>query len=312
MSEPANPRSRAIDVLSIGETMALVVPARAEPLESADDFRLEAGGAESNLACHLAAAGLSARWFSALGDDPLGHRIRRRIESHGVSTDGVVIDDGAPTGVYIKDPGHGVHYYRAGSAASRLSPAALDVVDWSTVDTVHLTGITLALSPSCRDLVHAAIDAARSHDVRVSFDVNHRPALWPDAEAAARTIADAAARADAVFVGRDEAERLWGTSTAADIRSHLPHVPHLVVKDADVEATEFGPVDVVTAPAHRVEVVEAVGAGDAFAAGWLGELIRGGDARRRLENGHATAARALAATSDVPQPDPSPSSRGRA
>lgn len=311
MSEPAHARPRPIDVLSIGETMALVVPARAETLESADDFRLEAGGAESNLACHLAAAGLRARWFSALGDDALGRRIRRRIESHGVSTDGLIIDRDAPTGLYVKDPGHGVQYYRAGSAASRLSPAALDGIDWTSVDTVHLTGITLALSPTCRDLVHAAIDAAREHDVRVSFDVNHRPALWADDATAARAIAEAAARSDAVFVGRDEAERLWGTQTAADVRSLLPDVPHLVVKDADIEATEFGPAGTVSVPARRVEVVEAVGAGDAFAAGWLGELIRGGDARRRLDTGHACAARTLAGTSDVPQPDPSPSSRGR-
>ena len=82
---------RPIDVLCIGETMALVVPAAAEPVENATDFRLEVGGAESNVACHLAAAGRRSEWFSALGDDALGRRTLARVAEHGVAT-------GVPTG----------------------------------------------------------------------------------------------------------------------------------------------------------------------------------------------------------------------
>ncbi|MFE5775369.1 PfkB family carbohydrate kinase [Brachybacterium sp. NPDC056505] len=137
-------RSRPIDVLAIGETMALVTPARPEPLESARDFYVGTGGAESNVACHLASAGRAVEWFSALGDDPLGRRVGAFIEASGVSIARVRHDPDAPTGLYVKDPGRGVSYYRKGSAASRLGPGDLSAIDATQVRIVHLSGITLA------------------------------------------------------------------------------------------------------------------------------------------------------------------------
>jgi 2-dehydro-3-deoxygluconokinase len=291
---------RPIDLLAIGETMALVVPAAPEPLEAAEDFRIASGGAESNAACHVAAAGGRAEWFSALGEDALGRRVLRQIASHGVDVGRVRRDPRAPTGLYVKDPGIGVSYYRRGSAASRLSPDDLADIDWSQVRIVHLTGITLALSESCRALVHAAIDAAHEAGALVSFDVNHRPALWAQREEAAATILAAARRADLVLAGRDEAAELWGTRRADEVRALLPAVPHLVVKDSDVEAVEFAADARVAVPAPHVDVVEAVGAGDAFAAGWLTGLLEGEEPATRLGRGHAMAARALSSTQDIP------------
>ncbi|WP_238439503.1 sugar kinase [Microbacterium sp. JZ31] len=307
MQTRATPGSRGVDVLSIGETMALVVPARAERVEAAEDFRIETGGAESNVACHLAAAGRRAAWLSALGDDALGRRVRSRLDRAGVDTAAVRLDPSAPTGLYVKDPGAGVSYYRRGSAASRLSPDDLTRIAWDDVRILHLSGITPALSANCRALVDAAIDAARAHDVLVSFDVNHRPALWPDVETAATVIGAAARRADIVWTGRDEAADLWGAGTADDVRALFPDAPHLVVKDADVEAVEFSRDERIAVPARRVEVVEPVGAGDAFAAGWLDGLLGGADAAERLYRGHAFAARALSSTHDVPADEQAPS-----
>jgi 2-dehydro-3-deoxygluconokinase len=306
----APPASRGVDVLSIGETMALVVPTRAERVEVAREFRIETGGAESNVACHLAAAGRRAAWLSALGDDALGRRVRTRLDRAGVDTSRVRLDPAAPTGLYVKDPGAGVIYYRRGSAASGLSPEDLTRVAWDDVRVVHLSGITPALSRSCHALVHAAIDAARAHGALVSFDVNHRPALWPDGATAATVIAEAAKRADIVWTGRDEAAALWDTRTADDVRRLFPETPHLIVKDAEIEAVEFSHGERTAVPARRVDVVEPVGAGDAFAAGWLDGLLGGVDAAQRLERGHAFAARALSSTQDVPTEDASgPTSR---
>ncbi|MFE5775368.1 PfkB family carbohydrate kinase [Brachybacterium sp. NPDC056505] len=142
----------------------------------------------------------------------------------------------------------------------------------------------------------------------MSFDVNHRPTLWQTTAEAAEAIEEAARRADVVFVGRDEAEVLWSARTADDVRALFPQVPHLVVKDADVEAVEFasevfddtgaGRTAVAT---PRVEVVEAVGAGDAFAAGWLDALLDQAPPAVRLARGHAWAARALSSTQDIPE-----------
>ncbi len=302
------PPDRPLDLLALGETMALVVPARPEPLEEAQDFHVAIGGAESNVACHLAAAGHRTAWVSALGQDALGRRVRADIASHGVDVSAVRLDPSAPTGLYVKDPGHGVTYYRSGSAASRLGPDDLGRVDLACARIVHLTGITLALSASCRDLVHAAIDAAHAAGALVSLDVNHRPSLWGSTEEAAREILAAARRADVVLVGRDEAETLWGTVTADEIRALLPDVPHLVVKDAEIEAVEFTGGARTAAPTPRVEVVEAVGAGDAFAAGWFDGLLHGAEPAERLARGHARAAHALSSTQDIPTPTGGPRS----
>ena len=291
-----------LDLLALGETMALVVPARPEPLEEAEDFHVAIGGAESNVACHLAAAGHSAAWVSALGNDALGRRVRRDIAAHGVDVSAVTMDPSAPTGLYLKDPGQGVVYYRAGSAASRMGPEMLEHLDLASARIVHLTGITLALSESCRALVHAAIAAARGAGALVSVDVNHRPALWDSTEEATREICAAAEQADVLLVGRDEAEALWGTTTPEAIRELFPDVPHLVVKDADIEAAEFEGAARTAVPTPRVEVVEPVGAGDAFAAGWFDGLLRGEGAEERLIRGHASAARALSSTKDLPTP----------
>ncbi|MHC5560720.1 sugar kinase [Kocuria sp. U4B] len=295
-----NPSGDSPSVLCLGETMALVAPAQAEPLETAENFVLSAGGAESTVALYLAGAGHRTAWLSRVGDDPLGRRLLRQLQAHGVDTSLVTTDPRAPTGVYFKDPGETattVYYYRSGSAASTMGPSALETVDWAQLPVLHLSGITAGLSPSCRALLDAAFATAQAHGTVVSFDVNHRPGLWSAAEAAP-VLAECARRADIVFVGRDEAETLWGTGDPDALYEALGTPKHLVVKDGAVGATDVSADGSVFVPAHAVEVVEVVGAGDAFAAGYLSGLLTGEQPGARLARGHALAARALSSVHD--------------
>lgn len=285
-----------VQLLTIGETMALVTPTTARPLEAATDFAVDAAGAESNVASHCAQLGVKAMWASAVGDDPLGRRIVAHLTDRGVDTSRVLHDPHAPTGVYFKDPGVGVHYYRAGSAASRMGPALLRELPIGSAQVLHLTGITPALSASCAYLVDAAIDAAYSAHVPVSFDVNYRSALWP-VETAAPALLALGRRADIVFVGLDEAHTLWQCRTPEDVRALLP-TAQLIVKNADVGATGFFDDEQVFIPAPVVDVVEVVGAGDAFAAGYLTTLLAGAEPATRLQAGHDQAAQVLGSTSD--------------
>ena len=132
----------------------------------------------------------------------------------------------------------------------------------------------------------------------VSFDVNHRSRLWP-AEQAAPVLRDLANRCDLVFVGQDEAETLWGTTDPLAVRRLLPDPETLVVKDGAVGATAMcRDAEPVFVPAPRVAVVEPVGAGDAFAAGYLAGLLRDLDPVRRLRLGHLVAAQALTSSGD--------------
>ncbi|MFD5866205.1 sugar kinase [Agromyces sp. NPDC127015] len=294
------------EIIAIGETMALVTPALAEPLERAVDFHLDAGGAESNVASHLAALRRRAAWAGRVGDDALGRRLVAQLASRGVDTRFVERDPDAPTGLYVKDPGNGVQYFRVGSAASRMSPAFAERLPLEGARVVHLSGITAALSSSCDAMLDAMIERVAATPALLSFDVNHRAALWRSAEAAAARLRALAAAADLAFVGLDEAARLWGTTTASDVRAFLPEPARLIVKDGDVGATEFARgVDGIDAvehvAAHPVDVVEAVGAGDAFAAGYLAALLDDRDAAGRLRAGHDRAVLVLGETSDFPR-----------
>ena len=139
-------------VLCVGETMAVIAAPVGSSLEEADAVRLDSGGAESNVAVHVALSGHPARWFSRLGDDALGHRVLRHLAEAGVDTSAVITDRDHPTGLYVKDPARGVQYYRRGSAASFLSPHDAERVDVASVRVVHVSGICLLYtSPSPRD-----------------------------------------------------------------------------------------------------------------------------------------------------------------
>lgn len=284
-------------VLCVGETMGMVAPVHGEPFTTASTFRVEAGGAESNVAMRLAAHGHSVRWRSRLGDDALGRRVASAIEETGVTVD-VDWDPARRTGLYLKDPGRGVTYYRAESAASAATPALLDGIDWSALAVVHVSGITAALSSGCLALLDACLSRAAAADVTVSFDVNHRPGLWSATEAAP-VLLGLARRAGIVFVGLDEAETLWGTATADDVRALIGAPHELIVKDGETGATAWEGDERTFVPTPRVDVVEAVGAGDAFAAGYLSVRLRGGGTAERLAFGHACAAEALSSTADV-------------
>lgn len=294
------PLPRPGPVVCVGETMAALAPDPVAPLDTAELLRLDVAGAESNLAMYLADHGVPARWVSALGDDPFGRRVRERIAASGVDVSGVRTDPARPTGLLVKNPGAdatGVHYYRTGSAASALGPSALDDPAVRDAALVHLTGITPALSASCRALVDRALRPERPY--AVSFDVNFRPALWGD-EPAAEVLLPLAARADVVLVGLDEAQALWGPAlTSADaVRALLPQPRVLVVKDGARAATAYLGPDSYTVPAPKVRVVEPVGAGDAFAGGFLAGLLRHDDPVRALRLGHLTAASALRVPAD--------------
>lgn len=290
-------------LLTVGETMAVITPRERESVVDAEHFRVDAGGAESNVAAHAVHAGVSARWFSRLGDDALGRRVHRIIAGRGVDVSTVEWDRDAPTGMYVKDPGAGVSYYRTGSAASLVSPHHVERIRLDDVAVLHLSGITPALSTSAAAAVDVLIDRAKANGIVVSFDVNHRPALWTPA-AAADALRELARRSDIVFVGLDEAARLWGVHRAADLRIELP-TGSVVVKDGAIGATllEPGSADVFV-PAPRVDVVEEVGAGDAFAGGYLASLMRGEPPASRLAAGHAQAALALTSTSDFLEESP--------
>ncbi|MEU6145923.1 sugar kinase [Streptomyces sp. NPDC047081] len=295
-----------VDVVALGESMVTFLPTRPGRLADVPSFERGIGGAESNVACVLAAAGHSVRWVSRVGADGFGDHLVETIGSYGVDVTAVRRDPARPTGIYFRTAGdratdaHEVAYYRAGSAASAMAVGNTDLDAVRAGRVLHLSGITAALSESCLRLMRE-LTALRAGRPLVSFDVNHRPGLWLDGDGP-QALLELARRADLVFVGEDEAEEVWGLHGAHAVRAAFPDPETLVVKQGGRGATVFAKGDVTFVPAPRVDVVAAVGAGDAFAAGFLSATLRGLPMKARVRHGHLTAAAALTVPGDLAPP----------
>ncbi|MEZ3182362.1 sugar kinase [Streptomyces pimonensis] len=224
-----------MDVVALGESMVTFLPSRPGRLADVPSFDRGIGGAESNVACVLAAAGHTTRWISRVGADGFGDHLVEAIGGYGVDVSHVRRDPARPTGVYFRTAGdratdaHEVAYYRAGSAASAMTSADLDLEAVRAGRVLHLSGITPALSAGCLALIR---ELTAPHPARplISFDVNHRPSLWRGPHGP-EVLLDLARGADIVFVGEDEAEQAWGvTGGPSRIREALPEPETLVVK----------------------------------------------------------------------------------
>ncbi|MCF1596190.1 sugar kinase, partial [Streptomyces muensis] len=233
-----------VDVVALGESMVTFLPTRPGRLADVPSFERGIGGAESNVACALAAAGHSVRWVSRVGADGFGDHLVEAIGGYGVDVSAVGRDTARPTGVYFRTAGdrgtdaHEVAYYRSGSAASVMSVENVDLDAVRSGRVLHLSGITAALSEGCLELLR---ELTAPHEGRplVSFDVNYRPGLWRGADGPA-VLLELARRADLVFVGEDEAEEAWGiTGGPPAVRAALPEPGVLVVKQGAVGATAF-------------------------------------------------------------------------
>ena len=287
-------------VVTLGETMALLSVPGGRSLRTGSCLPVGIGGAESNVAIGLARLGVPCTWISRVGADSFGELVVREIRAEGVR---VIArrDAVAPTGMMAKEHHGGrprqVRYYRNNSAASRLSPQDLDEEAIAGADVLHLTGITAALGEQPLLTLHRAIEIAREAGTVISFDVNYRSTLWP-ADQAGPVLADLASAADLVFAGPEEAELLLGWPAAAETAPGFDSGEHLarglaklgpatvVVKLGALGALGLAGDLVHRASAAPITVVDAVGAGDAFVAGFLSEYVTGADIAACLRVGN--------------------------
>ena len=280
-------------VVTAGETMALVVPTSPGRLRHAATLALSIGGAESNVAIGLSRLGVPAAWVSALGDDELGELVLHRVRAEGVDTRAVRRVPDRPTGLYLREEVAGalrVHYYRRGSAASTLAPGAFDASLLDGAAFLHLTGITGALSPECAEFLPWAAATAARAGVRVSYDVNYRSRLWEPAAARAATEA-LLPHVDVLLVGDDEAAALWGWDADTCLERLSDTGPgEVVVKLGARGCAALVDGERLRAPGFPVRQVDPIGAGDAFAAGYLAASVWGRDAQERLRTANAMGA----------------------
>lgn len=275
------------EVVTLGETMALMGAETPGPLPHVSSLTLGMGGAESNFAIALRRLGTSVTWGGRVGSDSLGDLVVREISAEGVHTV-ASRDELAPTGLMIKERRTSeavkVWYYRKNSAGSRLSREDVPVEQIAQARLLHITGITPALSRSAADATLYALDCARASGTLVSFDLNYRAALWSP-EAAGAQYRQILPKVDLVFAGEEEAAMAVG---GADSPMDLAlRIARLGPAQSVIKLGAEGCVAVVdgehyTRPAVPVRPVDTVGAGDAFVAGYISELCNGKDVGQRL------------------------------
>jgi len=285
-------------LFTFGETMGLVAADGIGPLAHARSFSFGIGGAESNVAVGVARLGGEATWLGRVGPDSAGDLIIARLTAAGVRTR--ARRDDAFTGLMVRYRRSGafahVDYHRAGSAGSRLTPADIPAAEVTGASVLHVTGITPALSESARAAVFQAIEIAKSAGVTVSVDVNYRSKLWSRFDAAP-VLRDLVARADIVFAGPEEAALFVDPADPLTALAGLGPA-EVVIKDGARGCEALIDGERHSVPALAVTVVDPVGAGDAFVAGYLAERMAGAAPAARLATAIAVGAFAVTVPGD--------------
>jgi 2-dehydro-3-deoxygluconokinase len=294
-----------VDLLTYGETMGLLDADRIGPLRLGGPLRLSMAGAESTVAIGVARLSGSARWVGTVGDDEIGVLITRVLRAEGVQTDRVTVVDDVPTGLLLKERRSAglsrVNYYRRGNAGSRLSPEHVRAQDIADAKILHLSGITPALSAAAHDAVFEALDLAGRAGTTVCVDLNYRSSLWPPGEARP-VLAAMLTRADIVLATAEEAALLVdgpqddATGAARRLGALGPKLAVLKRGADGAVACDDGHIREI--PPFPADVIDPVGAGDAFAAGLLADLALGHPAARALETAASVAAVKLACPGD--------------
>ncbi len=261
------------EIVALGEPLLEFAAEEPGHLRSVGTFRRGWGGDTSNFAVAAARLGASSGYLTRLGHDEFGRCFLELWEREGVDASAVVLDPEAPTGIYfISRDRRGAHeftYYREGSAASRMSPADLDPGYLGSARVFHTSGISQAISDSARATVEAAIELAREREVLVAYDANVRTKLQPP-DRLRQTFTWAANRADVVFVSEEDLRSLYPGRATEEVLEELGDVLMVVVK-LGAQGCLVAPrgQQLLPVPPFPIELVDASGAGDAFAAAFL-------------------------------------------
>ena len=294
------------DLVAFGESGVRFAAPDGRRLENAAAVELHIVGAEGNTAAALAGLGRKCAWLSALPDAPLGRRVAREYRALGVDVSGVVWRKGFRTALFLTEPAAPplparVVYDRENTAVRTLKP---DEMRWDTIAAakiLHLTGITPALSDSCRQCVLQAARRARNNGATVCFDLNYRAQLWTPAQAR-KSLTAILKTADIVFCPKGDAALVLGitggTEKVARELARLSGARRVVVSDAGRDITGCEEGKILRQPSRKGSGLDRVGAGDALTAGVLDGVLDG-DFESGLARGAVLAAAAMGQRGDI-------------
>ncbi len=282
------------EAVSFGEPM-IEFNARTEGrLRDVELFERGFGGDTSNMAIALAKLGHRCGYLTKVGSDEFGFSLLNLWQDENVDTSRVLIEEGGFTGIYFVaravNGGHEFTYYRRGSAASHFGPRDLDMEYVNQARVFHTSGITQAISMSCRKAVEKALDELDGN-VLVSYDPNLRLRLWP-LQVARKVVLRTMRRSDIVFPSLEDARALLRLEEPERIARHLLDLGcSLVALKMGAEGCIVAEGnETIEVPAFPVKVVDTTGAGDAFDAGFLAYVLEGKSPREAAVFANAVAA----------------------
>jgi len=297
----------ALDVITIGEAMAMFVATKTGELSAVDQFMKRVAGAELNVATGLARLGLKVGWVSRVGNDSFGQFVLDTLKKEGIETAGVTLDGRYPTGFQLKskvtdgtDPI--VEYFRKGSAASHLSVEDFNPVWFTAARHLHLSGVAAALSPSSYALLDHAAGAMKAAGKTISFDPNLRPVLWKSESEMVEKLNHLAFQADWVLPGVKEGQILTGEKTPEGIADfYLNRGVKAVILKTGADGAWFKTADGEQGAVAAVKVenvVDTVGAGDGFAVGVVSALLEGKTLHQAITRGNIIGSLAIQVQGD--------------
>ncbi|MCS7255686.1 MAG: PfkB family carbohydrate kinase [Thermomicrobium sp.] len=269
------------DVVSCGELLIdFVALRRGVRLVDAPAFRRAAGGAPANVAVGVVRLGRRAAFLGQVGDDDFGHYLAETLARAGVDVRGLRFSPDARTALAFvslrADGERDFLFYRHPSADMLWRPEDVDRAVASATRIFHFGSISLIEEPA-RSATLVAMETAREHGARLSYDPNLRLALWPSPESARAGMLRGLEHAEIVKLSREELAFLTGSSDPAAARQ-LWHerLQLLVVTLGAAGCAYLTPQEEGEVPGFTVPVVDTTGAGDGFVAGLLVGLLEQG------------------------------------
>jgi 2-dehydro-3-deoxygluconokinase len=297
-----------LDVVTFGEAMIRLSPPHFQRIEQTRTLDVEIGGAELNVAVGVSRLGGKSAWVSRLPRNPLGRLIGQRARELGVDCSHVLWSDEGRAGLYFFEFGASprppsVLYDRAGSSVSMIRPGEANWGEiFSRAHHFHVTGITPALSGSAAQTTLEALRAAKRAGCTVSYDINYRQKLWPPDEAG-RVQKPMMEYVDLLITNAYDPQAVFGLheKEAETLAERLAEsfgfsVVAVTLKSSgsawrdSLSAMVWAEGRVIRDRSYEVEIVDRLGSGDSFAAGFLTGWLEGGDAERGLRYGNAFAA----------------------
>lgn len=264
------------DVITVGDAMITFDPSAKGPMRYASSFDRKVGGAELNFALGCARLGLKTGWVSRLGNDEFGRYIHNFVRGEGVDVSAVKLVDGHPTSLNFKEvmeDGSGrTFYYRENSPTKTLTMDTLDENYITNARLLHITGVFPAIDRKKNvELIKHAVTLAKNNDLLVSLDPNIRLKLW-NQEEARQALTAFLPYVDIILTGVDEAELLFGVTEPKEIIEKCKDygISSVAVKQGEQGAVGYHKGELLESSAVKPgKVVDTVGAGDGFDAGFV-------------------------------------------